>query len=269
VIIAGAILAVDAVAIVVWERLFDNPALTGTLFDAQAWGNFVDTSFLYMRTGIGYFGWNDTVLPGPFMGLWILLLLVTVGAGALVARRSDMWTMVVILLGVGVTAYAIAAIIFWPIGGGLQGRHLIPMFITVPMLAGVVLRERWGAGDGRTLRRFGWFIGVSAAVVHMVAFYTNGQRYAVGASGPVWWLEDAKWAPRWGWWPWLIAFAVGCLLLAFNIVNDARVRPDPTLGRPSTTHPDPDDPATAAYPTDNESYVAYDGTRDSRAGAQV
>ena len=111
---------VDAVAIVVWERLFDNPALTGTLFDAQAWGNFVDTSFLYMRTGIGYFGWNDTVLPGPFMGLWILLLLVTVGAGALVARRSDMWTMVVILLAVGVTAYAIAAIIFWPIGGGCR-----------------------------------------------------------------------------------------------------------------------------------------------------
>ena len=90
----------------------------------------------------------------------------------------------------------------------------------------------------------------------MVAFYINGQRYAVGASGPVWWLDDAKWAPRWGWWPWLIAFAVGCLLLAFNIVNDARVRPDPTLGRPPTTPPDPDDdPATPAYPTDTASDV--------------
>ena len=183
-IVAAAILAIDTVAIIVWEQLYDHPALTGTVFDQQAWGSFIDGSFVYLRTGIGYFGWNDTVLPGPFMGLWILLLMVTVVAGMLVARRSDLWRMIVVLLAVGVSAYAIAAIVFFPIGGGLQGRHMIPMFIVVPMLAGVVLRERWGAGDGRTMRRFGWFIGVSVALVQMVAFYINGQRYAVGWNAP-------------------------------------------------------------------------------------
>ena len=243
-IVAAAILAIDTVAIIVWEQLYDHPALTGTVFDQQAWGSFIDGSFVYLRTGIGYFGWNDTVLPGPFMGLWILLLMVTVGAGMLVARRSDLWRMIVVLLAVGVSAYAIAAIVFFPIGGGLQGRHMIPMFIVVPMLAGVVLRERWGAGDGRTMRRFGWFIGVSVALVQMVAFYINGQRYAVGWNGPVWWLDEAKWEPRFGWWPWLITFAVGCLLLAFNIIRDARVQPNPLLGETVTTGPD--DPAIGA-----------------------
>ena len=260
VIIAGAVLALDAVAIVVWEALFDHPALTGSLFDAQAWGNFVETSFLYLRTGVGYFGWNDTVLPGPFMGLWILLLIVTIGAGMIMAKRADLWTMVVVLFAVAAAGYAIAAIIFWPIGGGLQGRHLIPMFIVVPMLAGVVLRERWGAGDGRTLRRFGWFIGVSIAIVHMAAFYINGQRYAVGWNGAVWWLDEAKWAPRFGWWPWLIAFAVGCLLLAFNIIRDARVQPNPLLGETVATGPN--DPAVGAQQSDLDNVHDSDGAVD-------
>lgn len=248
VIVAAAILAIVTVALIVWEQLFDHPALTGSVFDAQAWGSFVDGSFVYLRTGVGYFGWNDTVLPGPFMGLWILLLMVTVGAGMLVAGRSDLWRMILVLVVVIASAYAIAAIVFFPIGGGLQGRHMIPMFIVVPMLAGVVLRERWGSGDGRTMRRFGWFIGVSIALVHMVAFYINGQRYAVGWNGPVWWLDDSKWEPRFGWWPWLITFAMGCLLLAFNIIRDARVQPNPSLGRTLATGPD--QPANSGDPTD-------------------
>ena len=60
----------------------------------------------------------------------------------------------------------------------------------------------------------------------------------------MWWLDEAKWEPRFGWWPWLITFAVGCLLLAFNIIRDARVQPNPLLGETVTTGPD--DPAIGA-----------------------
>jgi hypothetical protein len=36
--------------------------------------------------------------------------------------------------------------------------------------------------------------------MQVVAWYVNAKRYAVGGSGPEWFLSRAAWAPSAGWW---------------------------------------------------------------------
>ena len=53
-----------------------------------------------------------------------------------------------------------------------------------------------------------------AALVQALAFYLNSRRYAVGTSGPRWFVGHALWSPPAGWWLWLGVGVVGAALLA-------------------------------------------------------
>jgi hypothetical protein len=53
---------------------------------------------------------------------------------------------------------------------------------------------------------------------HAYDRYVNAKRYAVGGSGPEWFLGRAAWSPPAGWWTWLAAVLLaGACLLALAV----------------------------------------------------
>jgi hypothetical protein len=60
-----------------------------------------------------------------------------------------------------------------------------------------------------------------AALVHADGLYANARRFAVGTRGPDWFVPTAVWSPHGGWWAWLVATALGGLLLALAAPADS------------------------------------------------
>ena len=230
-IVTLVVVGLAGLTILWWERSFDHPAGTASVlssFSADAWGTFLDLGYGVIRMGIGVFGWVDTPLPGLILTLWIVATVTLIGSAVLLGRRADAWTLMLSLLYVCVVGYVVQATVFTPIQAGIQGRHLLPVFALVPILAGVVLQERLADFDsGQARRRLFGFVAVVVAFVQVFAILVNARRYAVGIEGPIWFLPTAKWAPVFGWLPWLLIAVAAAVGLAWMIIWSGRVEPVP------------------------------------------
>jgi len=248
-IVTIGVVALAAVTIFWWERSFDNPAITGSItssfFSATNFGDFANRGLDTIRSAIGWFGWVDTPLPGAVIALWILLTVTVIGAAAVFGSRADSITLVLGFLYVCLVGYVVQGTVFTPIGGGIQGRHLLPAFSLLPILAGVVLHEKVTVTGGR--RRLFGFVAVVVGAVQAFSVMVNGRRYAVGVDGPAVFLADAHWSPRGGWLLWLlIALALGIWLI---VVIYRSGLPESTTGAPPADGAQPegspgDDPDT-------------------------
>ena len=105
----------------------------------------------------------------------------------------------------------------------LQGRHVLPFTVLVPLLAGEILMGAARRADAARWRRVLIAAFGSIALLQFVALYWNGRRQSVGAHGPLWFMPVAQWHPPLGWWPWLALALCGALCGALAAV----------LGRPS------------------------------------
>jgi Predicted membrane protein (DUF2142) len=169
---------------------------------------------------VGKFGYVDVNLPLVIPVVWFALVLALVAsAGAVSGRRKGLVLAVVLTGGLGgpVVFYAL---FIRPTGFGLQGRHVLPVLVAVPLLAGEALNRH------RNRVRVGWLalltvaIPVAVALMQVTAWYVNARRYAVGGSGPQWFLGSAAWAPPGGWWTWLAAAVLaGVCLGAVALAN--------------------------------------------------
>jgi hypothetical protein len=169
---------------------------------------------------VGRFGYLDVKLPLSVLLVWfalVLALLAVAGAGC--KRRERVVLAIVLVVGL-VGPVVFYALFIRPTGGGLQGRHVLPVLVAIPLLAGDALnrhREHLGAA----LR---WFltitIPVAVAVMQATAWYVNAKYYAVGGSGPGWFLSRAAWAPPAGWWTWLVAAVLAGVCLAAVSLGD-------------------------------------------------
>ena len=162
-------------------------------------------------------------MPGVATALWVIMTVTVIGGAAVLGSRADAWTLVLGFCYVLLVGFVVQATVFAPVGGGIQGRHLLPVFALLPVLAGVVLHERVtavgfaaGPADGppgddagmAARRRLYGFVGVIAGGVQLFAILVNARRYSVGVDGPIWFLPTAQWAPRFGWVPWLLVAVV-------------------------------------------------------------
>jgi hypothetical protein len=180
---------------------------------------FLDASHDIVTSGIGVFGWLDTPMPDWGVTTWLIMLAIVIGGGFVFGERKDRWSIFAVLLVTVVTAYIIAVSLFFPIEAGIQGRHLLPLFLFCPLLGGVAVAERLQrAGLTDALRRL--FVGVTLFVglLQFVALYANAHRYAVGMNGPAFFLNNAQWVPRFGWLPWLLLGVVASIALAAVII---------------------------------------------------
>jgi hypothetical protein len=204
----------SGLAVVWWERTYDHPVLTASPWDAGAVGGFSASSYSVLQSAVGNFGWLDTLLPRWCYLVYFLLLITLVGSALLLGSAADRRTLAVGLLATLALAYITYASVFYPVQAGLQGRHVLPFFLVLPVLAGVVLAERLDRVDTAAFRRFVTLVAVAVPVLQAVGLYENARRYAVGLDGPIAFLGRAEWSPGLGWVPWLVLGVVGALALA-------------------------------------------------------
>ncbi|MBV8303921.1 MAG: DUF2142 domain-containing protein, partial [Acidimicrobiia bacterium] len=209
-VVAGTCIAVAALANLAWEAA-KQPHLT--------WGSVLDHATLGRLPSlgkelVGRFGILEWGLPWPIYALWGALVLVLVVAALVVGTWRQRAALAGLVALNVVLAIAFHSVLPAQTGFDVQGRYILPLAVGIPIVAAEIVHRRQRAG--RVLVAAGAATGVVVAGLQFLAWYLNGRRYAVGTSGPRWFLGRAQWTPTGGWLAWLAVAAAGavCLLAA-------------------------------------------------------
>jgi hypothetical protein len=197
----------------VWEGLY-GPALTvdPTPLDAALTEGWRQLPQLLLEQ-VGVFNYLEFGMPPLAYTLWDALAVALVTIALVVGTRRER----LVVAGTSVAALALPVLLVAAVmrhtGYSLQGRYVLPFSVVMPLLAGEVLVRR--SDRLRALRAEGVFLAfaIAAAAVQLTAWWANAHRFAVGRSGPRWFLDKAEWSPSSGWWLWFILAVVGAALL--------------------------------------------------------
>lgn len=225
---AVGILLLSGVAVALWEHGYDHPSKIGSAFSASALGSFGLRSYGVLRSGVAQFGWLDTLIPPWFVAGWIVLCMILIGTATLVGRREDRLTLASWTVVTALIAFFTYATVFFPVNATLQGRHVLALFMLLPLLSGVMIVEQFDTMEPKITARMFRLIGIGMPVLQAVSLYVNARRYAVGVQGPVWFLATSQWHPWLGWTPWLILGLIGAAGLGsgiFSIARSDRIEP--------------------------------------------
>jgi hypothetical protein len=163
---------------------------------------------------IGNFGYLNVPLSPSVEWLWALaaavLLGLAVGVGRAAARVAIAGA---VLIAVAFPIYLFAASLRFT-GFGLQGRYTLPVAIVIPLVAAEAMRRGRARLPATLPAALLAAVALIAGAVQLIAWWTNAQRYAVGAGGPTWFLGVAQWSPPVGWPVWATVAVVASLLLA-------------------------------------------------------
>jgi hypothetical protein len=213
-ILSLAALIAACAAVLWWELSYDHPSHTGSFFSTEAISSFDAHWLNLVRSAIGNFGWLDTQLPQFAVATWVVGVVVLCGSAVLMARTADLWTLLALVAACFVTAIVVYSTVFYPVQASLQGRHMLPMFMALPLLSGVVVVERLRDSSLRdVLPRLYLVTGAVVGTIQLTGFYDNARRYAVGMAGRLWFLGHARWRPWLGWPLWLVIAAAGAISL--------------------------------------------------------
>jgi hypothetical protein len=208
-LVSATVLALSVLANRIWEGLYGPrlPARAEPL--ALALRESVKRVPGWIREQIGVFQYLDTPMPHFAYVLWGLLVLLLVAGAAWIGTRRDR---LALALATG-TAIAVPvllhALAMRPIGWAVQGRHVLPLTIIVPILSAEILARRRPVIPSLPAAAAALLI----AAVQFIGFYANARRSAVGTAGSWFFPLGPEWSPPLGWWPWLLAAAAGCVLL--------------------------------------------------------
>lgn len=165
---------------------------------------------------VGNFGYLDTPLGAAGVATWAVLAGAVVAWGLVVAHGRQRWAL---LLAVAVAVlgpiYLFAAVTRFT-GFGLQGRHVLAIVATVPLVAGEVIRRRAAFRPVPWTRPAVAVVAAGVGVVQVLAWWVNARRYAVGTDGPWWFLGQPAWSPPGGWWPWGVMVTCSGAALALS-----------------------------------------------------
>jgi hypothetical protein len=191
-----------------WEAAH-GPEVTTTL--VPSWENWMGGRRQWAGAAdelVGHFGFLDARLPEAGLLAWALAAALLVGTALRRAGRRER----VVLLAAGAVAVVGPMYLFAAVtrhtGFGLQGRHVLPVVLVVPLLAGEVVRRA-----GAPVRLVAG-LGIVVAAVQALAWWANARRYAVGTEGPWWFLGRDDWAPPAGWLPWALLALLGAAAMA-------------------------------------------------------
>ena len=183
---------------------------------------------------IGVFGWLDTPIPRVAFWAWTTLLLALVVLALVVGTARQRLVVGGLVVGSVVVTVALATL-NRPTGFGVQARYVLPFVTIVPLVAGEVLCTNRGRLPELPARLLVPLFGATTAAVHVVAWYANGRRYAVGSRGPRWFLGRADWEPPLGWSAWLaVTIVAAAAITAAGVLVVSRHRtPDGAVAQPS------------------------------------
>ena len=213
-IAAVATIAVAIGANLIWERVY-GPEVTVSLTNARyAFETGLDDLPRWLEEMVGRFGYLEFSLPLPVYIFWGAATLAGVACALRWAPARGKVVLAVCVLALAALPLAQYVLVQRHTGFGLQGRHVLPILVIVPLLAGELLRrnhERFAAARARHLIALS-FAGI--ALVQFTALYWNGRRSAVGLDGPFVFRGSVEWSPPLGWEVWLALAAAGAACVA-------------------------------------------------------
>ena len=232
--IAVVLISVAAVANVAWEQT-QQPHLTlgSTLLSDLS----LHTVPRLIGEIIGRFGWLEAPLPAVVTVAWLALVAGLFVLGMVVGRWRQRLALCGLVAVVGGLLVLLRTVLPIDTGFTAQGRYVLPLAVVIPIMAGELVRRYRDRLAAPIVPEFAALAVVVAALVQAMAFYLNSRRYAVGTSGPTWFVSRALWSPSGGWWIWLgVGLGGAALLATAGLMPSARaVRSDATAGRPSRT----------------------------------
>lgn len=228
-------LGVTALAVasnLIWEFLVVEPPLVRFPSEMASFSSSFAELRGTFRHLVGVFGWLDVVMPYLAYVVWFALLVVVVLLGWLVGSRRHRLALILLTGGSFLIAGCLSAFWLRRWGIGMQGRYFLPLLVSVPLLAGEIIRSGHTRLTGLWPRRMGAWVAIVVAAIQLVAWYSNSRRYAVGLSGPVFFFGREEWTPPWGYLPWAVTACLGCLCVALFGILTTRNRTDSALLQP-------------------------------------
>lgn len=231
---AGAAVGVAALLAAAWSISNGTDAAVGLVPLGAAVSDGVREAWIATtRHSVFAPGYLDIPVPGWITTVWRLMVFALVVAALVVATTRQR----IALFGVCAAAFGAAALLQAALlrntGFPVQGRHVLPLLVLVPLLAGDIVAER---ADQLPARLRAWLaasLAVPAACAHVGAWWVVARRAAVSMDGPWVFLGRQEWDPPLGWvaWALLLLLGAGGLVLA--------ALPDRATAAPRSTPPAP------------------------------
>lgn len=224
--VAGAVVATGVIAGLAWSVAVGPQSSANPASVLRALKHATALLPELFTQEVGRFGWLDSPIPTLATLSWEALVVAIVAAAFVVGTVRERRALA------AATAAALAVPVLFSAWYeavtrvGAQGRHVLPLAVMAPMLAGEILyRNRGRLADLNAL----WLaapVPIVAVAIHGVAWYWNGRRHAVGTDGPRLFITDAEWSPPGGWVVWTLLVFVGLSALsATAFVGRARINP--------------------------------------------
>ncbi len=205
------LLGIETVAVIIWELRYDHPALLGPWVSRTSVHGLADTWLNIAYEGVGRFGWLDVLMPTWITASWLVAAAALVLWGLARGGWRDRLIIVGMFLGLGLLATVTYSRVFFGVGATMQGRHMLPFAVFLPVFAGIIVTDRI---NRRTFARLMVPLALVASAAQFYALYLNGKRYAVGLNSALtWFVPDAKWSPPFGWLPWLTLGLLACVAM--------------------------------------------------------
>ena len=205
------IIACSAVMSVVWQLTQSaRPPLGPELI----WN--LGDRFKYLpdlfRQAIGVFGALDGPMPRP--AYW--LGGITIAGLVILALTYGSWRERAVLTATFAAVLGATLIVDGAqaaAGFGAQGRHLMPIAVAIPLVAGEILARRRSRG-AVLIRLAPPTTACAASILQLAGWYTIAHRFSVGTGGPVRFFLEPQWSPPLGWPTWVLLTLAGALLIA-------------------------------------------------------
>lgn len=162
------------------------------------------------RDGVAMLGYLEYGPPGPLYALWRAVWVVLLGA-ALVFGTARQRVVLLLLVGVALAVPTLLELaVLRQTGFAVQGRHVLPVLVLVPLYAGEVVAER----GGRAVTLLAAAVAALTAFVHLSVWFAAAHRAAVGIDGSWRFLGRSEWSPPLGFAAWTVVALSGAALVA-------------------------------------------------------
>ncbi len=206
-----AVTAVGLIGSILWSTA-EEPSLPARLAGFSSHLHSAVSALPSLLKGsVGNFGYLNVPLPGPEVGVWLLGVLVLLVAAAIGAGRWGRAVLVAAVAAAVVIPVAFDTLFYAKTGFAPQARHFLPLWVSVPLLAGHLLEPASGRRESRLVFAFA---AAALPVLQVLAWYANTKHWVVGASGGNLFSHPHGWTPPLGVAPWLVLALLGAVALA-------------------------------------------------------
>jgi hypothetical protein len=215
--VAAAVIAVAVVLNRAWESLYGpdiSPSLASARFGLRVGWDQLPGGLEQLVIAYGYLEFRP---PTLLWVAWLAILVAVVAAGLLAGSRREKLVLAVATVVAPLVPLALFVVLIRFTGFGIQGRHVLPLLVVLPLLAGEILRRHRERIAPRARRALLVGVPLIAAAGQVAAWWYNGRRAATGIAHDLWFAPDAQWDPPLGWTWWIAVVLAGAVLLAVSL----------------------------------------------------